>query len=80
VFTSDFLKGILVDMILQREVMQRGKLDWLLNIGRGSFDEDMFAQVRLIKLNASEYFSNAAHIYSVSLELVPSYATYFLKD
>lgn len=73
-------KGLLLDMILEKEVSQQGKFDLLLAFGRGSYDEDLFAQLRMLRSYPSKYFNENGQIYSISVGLVPSYAGYFIKS
>ncbi|CAK62920.1 unnamed protein product (macronuclear) [Paramecium tetraurelia] len=72
-------KGMILEIIMQKENLQRGKLDFALIIARGIQNEDIFSHFKVIT-QSRKYFSENASLFSVSQGLMPSYANYYLNN
>ncbi|CAD8192008.1 unnamed protein product [Paramecium octaurelia] len=72
-------KGMILELIMQKEYLQRGKLDFALIIARGIENEDVFSHFKVIT-QSRKYFTENGNHFSVSLGLVPSYANYYLNS
>ncbi|CAD8093529.1 unnamed protein product [Paramecium primaurelia] len=72
-------KGMVLELIMQKENLQRGKLDFGLIVARGIENEDVFSHFKVITQSRKYFIENANH-FSVSQGLVPSYANYYLNS
>ncbi|CAD8120843.1 unnamed protein product [Paramecium sonneborni] len=79
VIPKNLNKGMILEIIMQKENLQRGKLDFALIIARGIKNEDIFSHFKVIT-QSRKYFSENANLFSVSQGLVPSYANYYLNN
>ncbi|CAD8084270.1 unnamed protein product [Paramecium sonneborni] len=72
-------KGMILELIMQKEHLQNGKLDFALVVARGIENEDVFSHFKVIT-QSRKYFTENANHFSVSQGLVPSYANYYLNS
>lgn len=43
------LQGMIIELIMQKEYLQRGKIDFGFVLARGTEDEDMFSHLKVLK-------------------------------
>ncbi|CAD8117016.1 unnamed protein product [Paramecium sonneborni] len=71
-------KGMILELILQKEQIINEKLDFALIIAIRIEKEDIFSHFKVI-IKSKKYFIGNGNKFSVSLGLVPSYVNYYIN-